>query len=193
MAKWTKDEKRLLKLADAHIRKLEAAGGKATKYAYARLRKDLERLGLYTDPASKMRVDRAAPDNDRRRRALVNAVKTFMSSQTSTPAAITRLEKRNLDRFNSRFGTNLTLSQYAAVAEIYERSNFGSYQITQVIKAVERHDASFLRDLGMIVDNQVDIFGVSSGISSNSQLLNEVLSAMGEDLSAWKTSEILPI
>lgn len=190
---WTKEEKRILKLADKHMRMLEKAGGNAVKFAYARVQKDIARLGGKAGKGGVYRLDRAKPENGRTAKALLNAARSFLASESSTPAAIKRLEKKNLERFNKKFGVNLTLSQYAAVAEIYERSDFGSYTITEVIKAVERHDADFLRQLGMIQDLQVDVFGVSAGITSKSELLNEVLSAMGESVEEWKTSEILPI
>lgn len=190
---WTKEEKRLLKLADKHMRMLEKAGGNALKFAYARVQKDIARLGGKAGKGGVYRLDRAKPENERKAKALLNAARSFLASESSTPAAIKRLEKKNLERFNKKFGVNLTLSQYAAVAEIYERSDFGSYTITEVIKAVERHDADFLRQLGMIQDLQVDVFGVPAGITSKSELLNEVLSAMGESVEEWKTSEILPI
>lgn len=190
---WTKAERNLLKLADKHMRQLENAGGNAVKFAYARVQKDMQRLGLQPGQSGKLRMDRAAPDSERKKRALLNAARTFLSSQTSTPAAIKRLEKKNLQSFNRKFSTNLNLSQYAAVSQIYERFSGGSYKITQVIKAVERHDAEFLRSLNYIKDNQVDVFGVPESISSNSDLLTAVLDAMGEDLSEWKTSEIIPM
>ena len=189
---WTKAERTLLKLADKHMRQLEKAGGNSVKFAYARVQKDLQRLGVVPGRSGKLRLDRAAPDDARKKKALLNAARIFLSSQSSTPAAISRLEKRNLDRFNSKFGVSLNMSQYAAVAEIYERFSGGSYKITQIIKAVERHDAEFLRNVGAIVDNQVDVFGVPESITSKSELLNAVLDAMGEDLSEWKTSEVIP-
>lgn len=189
---WSRSERNILRRADKHMRDLESAGGNALKFAYARLQKDLERLGVQKGKSGKNRLDRAAPEDQRKQRALLNAARRFLESQTSTPAAITRLEKRNLERFNNKMGTSLTLSQYAAVAEIYDRFSGGSYKVTQVIKAVERHDADFLRDLGAVVDNQVDAFGVPDSISSKSDLLDAVLNALGEDLSGWKTSEIIP-
>lgn len=190
---WTKAERNLLQLADKHMRQLEKAGGNAVKFAYARLQKDMQRLGLQPGKTGKLRLDRAAPDDTRKQKALLNAARTFLGSQTSTPAAIKRLERRNLQSFNRKFGTDLNLSQYAAVAQIYERFSGGSYKITQVIKAVERHDAEFLRSLNYIQNNQVDVFGVPASISSSSDLLTAVLDAMGEDLNEWKTSEIIPL
>lgn len=189
---WSKSERNILQRADKHMRSLEKAGGNALKFAYSRLQKDLERLGVQTGKSGKKRLDRVAPEDQRKQRALLNAARRFLESQTSTPAAITRLEKRNLERFNTKMGTSLTLSQYAAVAEIYDRFSGGSYKVTQVIKAVERHDADFLRDLGAVVNNQVDAFGVPESISSKSDLLDAVLNALGEDLNEWKTSEIIP-
>lgn len=189
---WSKSERNLLQRADKHMRKLEAAGGNALKFAYSRLQKDLERLGVSKGKGGKRRLDRAAPEDQRKQRALLNSARRFLESQTSTPAAIKRLEKRNLERFNNKMGTSLSLTQYAAVAEIYDRFSGGSYKVTQVIKAVERHDAGFLRDLGAVVDNQVDAFGVPESISSKSDLLDAVLDALGENLSEWKTSEIIP-
>lgn len=189
---WSRSERNILKRADKHMRALESAGGNALKFAYSRLQKDLERLGVQEGKSGKRRLDRAAPEDQRKQRALLNAARRFLESQTSTPAAITRLEKRNLERFNDKMGTSLTLSQYAAVAEIYDRFSGGSYKVTQVIKAVERHDADFLRDLGAVVNNQVDAFGVPESISSKSDLLDAVLNALGEDLNEWKTSEIIP-
>ena len=193
MAKWSRSEKALLKRADRHLRQLEAAGGNALKFAYARANKDLMRLGVNKGLSGKIRFDRAAPDSARKQQAILNAARTFLSSQTSTPTAIRNLEKRNLQRFNEKFGTTLNLSQYAAIAEIYERFSGGSYKVTQIIKAVERHDAEFLRSLGLIQDNQVDVFGVPESVTSKDDLLNAVLEAMGEDLSEWKTSEIFPL
>ena len=190
---YTKSEKALLKRADKHLRQLEKMGGNGVKFAYARLMKDMQRLGVKEGASGKLRLDRQAPDNERKKNALLNAARNFLNSQTSTPAAISRLEKRNLERFNSKFGTDLSLSQYAAIADIYERFSGGSYTITMIIKAVERHDADFLRSIGAVVDNQVDVFGVPDSITSKSEILNDVLAAMGEDLSQWKTSEILPL
>lgn len=188
----TKEEKQILKLADAHLRKLEKAGGNALKYAYARAQKDLKRLGIAeTKGKTGIRRFDKRLGNKRTEKALVNVARSFLGSQTSTPGAISRLEKRNLNSFNRKFNTNLNLKQYEQIAEIYESGNYGSYKVTQIIKAVERHDADFLRSLNLIQDNNVDVFGVPESVSSKSKLLTDVLEAMGEDLSEWKTSEIL--
>lgn len=195
----TKEEKQILKLADAHLRKLEAAGGNALKFAYARAQKDLQRLGISARMTKGgigevRRFDRRT-GNDRTQKALINAARHFLQSQTSTPTAIKKLERKNLDRFNKKFGVNLNMKQYDAIADIFEDARFqgGSFKITQIIKAVERHDTEFLRSLNMIKDNNIDVFGVPESISSKNDLLDAVLDAMGEDLGEWKTSEILPL
>lgn len=110
-----KEYRRLAKKADQRLVRLESyehdKGFKtATKWAYAKAQKDIQKWG------GTKRFNTKPPESKAQLEAKIADIKQFLESPTSTKAGISEVYKKRADTINKKYGTNF---KWTDLAEYY--------------------------------------------------------------------------
>ena len=109
--------RRLAKVADQRLVRLEKLSSEegfntATKWAYARAQKDIQKYS----GAGATRFNTKPPENEAQLKAKINDMRAFISAPSSTKTGIVSVYKKKAETTNKRYGTNFT---WEDIAKLY--------------------------------------------------------------------------
>lgn len=184
-AELMRDYKRLAKSADARLRALEGARYKKgfeaiTQYAYKRAMHDIGR-------GDRGRFDVSMKDKTYNEIVgMMNAVRRFYQSPTSTITGTRAIYVNNAKAFNDKFGTNFTWQQLAVLFDkntgLYEKitnadNKLGSPRIVRAIAIMQNNKKKVL--------NAIDKNGETNIINEDKpalQTLKDIINSYPDDV-----------
>lgn len=135
--------RRLAKVADQRLVRLERLSSEegfktATKWAYARAQKDIEKYS----GSGTTRFNTKPPENEAQLKAKINDIRAFISAPSSTKTGIVNTYKKKADTVNQRYGTDFTWEDLAKF--------FGSGMNKKLDKDASAGSDTILRAIGKI-------------------------------------------
>lgn len=141
--------KKLAKLADQKMRRLEARAKKENnpeylRYAYARAQRDIKSWG------GNKRFDIKPPDDLETVRDMLSDARRFMEADTSSVTGFNRIQNSRVDKFNQRLGTNFTRQEFTQLMEtgifdlLSKDFGFGYRTATRIAKQLVKNKKNIL-------------------------------------------------
>lgn len=134
--------RRLAKVADQRLVRLERLSSEegfqtATRWAYARAQKDIEKYS----GSGATRFNTKPPENKMQLQAKINDIRTFLTSPSSTKTGIIEVYKKKAASTNKNYGTNFTWEDVAKmyISGIGQKINkdFGSDTVQYAIAQIQ--------------------------------------------------------
>ncbi len=171
-----REYRRLAKRADQRLVRLEGyrydKGFKtATKWAYAKAQKDIQKWG------GTNRFNTKPPTSISQLQAKIADIKEFLESPTSTKAGITSVYKKRADTMNKKYGTNF---KWTDLAEYYTSgmaakmdSKFGSKTALKIIGEAQKKPKEVIKAIKEGSTNNVKLASSDNVNKKVAQFLNE--------------------